>query len=177
MQISTGTLKGKLLCYPKKNIRPTTGLIRTAIFNIIGNRILHATVADFFCGAGGFGIEALSRGAELVYFFEKSNQVIKFLKNNLKGLKSVKVIRGDVLRKINTLKNIKFDIILADPPYLKNLINSFIERVIIRQIITRDGIIILQHHKKEEINIPAEYYLDKQKKYGDTLLSIIRRKV
>lgn len=171
-----GTLKGKILKYPKSGIRPSSELIRAAIFNIIGDQTVNSNVADFFCGAGGLGIEALSRGAEIVYFFEKSNQVIKFLKNNLKGLKGVKVIRGDVLRKINTLKNIKFDIIIADPPYLKSLINSFIERVISRQIITRDGIIILQHHKKEEINIPAEYYLDKQKKYGDTLLSIIRRK-
>jgi 16S rRNA (guanine966-N2)-methyltransferase len=175
VRVLAGALKGKVLHYPKTGIKPTTELTRAAIFNIISDLIIKARVADFFCGAGALGIEALSRGAKLVYFFEKSNRVLKFLKQNLQDLEEqTMVIKGDAFKKISALSDLKFDIILADPPYLKGFVRQFIERI--AKNLSRDGLIVVQHHKKEEINVPKEFYLIQQKRYGDTVLSIIRRK-
>jgi 16S rRNA (guanine966-N2)-methyltransferase len=174
--ILAGVLKGKLLRYPRTSIRPTTELIRAAIFNMLGNQIVHARVGDFFCGGGGLGIEALSRGAQEVYFFESSPLVLNYLKGNLSGLKGVEVIRGDVLKKIKTIKKQQFEIILVDPPYLKGLINQFIDTLIHQNVLAKDGIIVLQHHKKEEINLPKELFIEKQRRHGETVITIIRRK-
>lgn len=176
MRILAGSLKGKLLRYPITRIRPTTEMIRAAIFNIIGDRIINARVVDFFCGAGALGIEALSRGAKVVYFFEKSQATLSYLKNNLAGLSGVTVVRGDVLKRIKIIKNKQFEIIITDPPYLKGLINLFINCVILNNILAKNGLIVLQHHKKEEINLPEELFISQQKRHGDTLITIIRRK-
>ena len=165
-----------MLCYPKTGIRPTTELIRSALFNMVGDRIINATVADFFCGAGSLGIEALSRGAKMVYFFEKSNIALRFLKENLKSLAETKIIRGDVLQKIKAIKDTEFDIMIADPPYLKGLINNFIERVSQKKLLAKDGLLILQHHKKETFDLPTEYYIAQQKRHGETFITVIRRK-
>ena len=175
MRILAGTLKGKILKYPKSGIRPSSELIRAAIFNIIGDRIVNANVADFFCGAGALGIEAISREAKLVYFFEISKLVLKFLKENLKGLNDVKVIQGNVFKKINNIKDTKFDIIIADPPYQKNFVILFIQLILEKQILSQYGLIILQHHKKEQISLPENLYITQQKRHGETLITIIRR--
>ena len=176
VRVLAGALKGKLLRYPRTSIRPTTEMIRAAIFNIIGDQIKQAKVADFFCGAGGLGIEALSRRAQEVYFFEKSPIILKYLKENLAGLSGVTIIRGDVLKKIKTIKDKQFKVIIADPPYLKDLMDRFIDNVIRNGILAKDGFIVLQHHKKEEINLPKELFIEKQKRHGETIITIIRRK-
>lgn len=174
VRVLAGALKGKVFRYPKYRIRPTTESTRAAIFNMIGDSIIQARVADFFCGAGALGIEALSRGARSVWFFEKSIPAIKFLRKNLEGLNNVKIIRCDVLKQINKIKGIEFDIILADPPYLKGLVNPFLARIVQAKILSKQGLVILQHHKKEEIELPETYYFHQQKRYGDTMISIIK---
>jgi 16S rRNA (guanine966-N2)-methyltransferase len=176
VRILAGALKGKLLRYPRTSIRPTTEMIRASIFNILGDKIIQATVGDFFCGAGGLGIEALSRGAQEVYFFEKSPIVLKYLKENVAGLTGVNIIRGDVLKKIKTIKDKQFKVMIADPPYLKGLLNRFIDIIIGNEILAEDGFIVLQHHKKEEINLPKGLFIEKQKRHGETVITIIRRK-
>lgn len=176
MRILAGALKGRLLRYPRTSIRPTTEMIRAAIFNIIGDMIVKAKVGDFFCGAGGLGIEAISRGAHEVHFFEKSPLVLSYLKGNLTGLSEATIIRGDLLKKIKTIRGDKYKIILADPPYLKGLLNKFIDCIIHNELLAEDGLIALQHHRKEEINLPKELYIEKQKRHGETVITIIRRK-
>jgi 16S rRNA (guanine966-N2)-methyltransferase len=171
-----GTLKGKILRYPKTGIRPSSEMIRGAIFNIIGDRIISANVADFFCGAGALGIEALSRGAKSVYFFEKSKLAVKFLMANLRNLNGVKVIHGNVFKKIKTIKDTKFDIIIADPPYQKSMVDSFIQNIITNQILAQSGLIILQHHKKELATLSKDLSIVQQKRHGETLITMIRRK-
>ncbi|MEO0093862.1 MAG: 16S rRNA (guanine(966)-N(2))-methyltransferase RsmD [candidate division WOR-3 bacterium] len=174
MRILAGMLKGKLLRYPKNKIRPTTELIRGAIFNILAPKIIQARVADFFCGAGSLGIEALSRGAKLVYFFEKSKLALRYLRQNLGNLPGAFIVEGDGLNKIKTI-NQQFDIIIADPPYEKGLINQFIKKVVKSKILAPNGVIVLQYHKKEAIALPEGLIIVKQKRYGDNLISIIRR--
>lgn len=176
MRILTGILKGKPLAYPKTNIRPTTELIRAAIFNMIGEKIKEAKVADFFAGAGSLGIEAISRGAQLVYFFEKSRLALKYLRKNLANLDNGVVISGDCFKRIKSFKNGLFDIIIADPPYLKGLANKFINSTLRYGILATNGIIVLQHHKQEMIKLPETLYNVQQKRHGETVLTIIRRK-
>ena len=64
VRISGGTARGVPLTEPRGvRLRPTSGLVREAIFNILGERLSDARVLDLFAGTGALGIEALSRGA------------------------------------------------------------------------------------------------------------------
>ncbi|KAA0226890.1 16S rRNA (guanine(966)-N(2))-methyltransferase RsmD, partial [bacterium] len=71
LRISGGTAKGLPLAEPRGHrLRPTSGLVREAIFNILGDRVSGSAVLDLFAGTGALGIEALSRGAASAVFVE-----------------------------------------------------------------------------------------------------------
>ncbi len=67
-------------------MRPTSGKTRETLFNWLQFDIDGKTILDPFTGTGALGIEAISRGAEKVYFIEKNFKVYNILKSNLKIL-------------------------------------------------------------------------------------------
>ena len=66
LRVSGGEARGRRLKAPK-NIRPTQGIVKQAIFNIVASQIEDARVLDLFAGSGAIGIEPLSRGAASHY--------------------------------------------------------------------------------------------------------------
>jgi 16S rRNA (guanine966-N2)-methyltransferase len=64
VRISGGSARGVPLVEPRGvRLRPTSGLVREAIFNILADRVTGARVLDLYAGTGALGVEALSRGA------------------------------------------------------------------------------------------------------------------
>ena len=120
MRITGGTLARRNIKVPGKDVRPTTDMVREALFSIIAARLPDARVLDLFAGSGVIGLEACSRGAKKVCGVESERHVLKVLRTNIDTLKvdNYKVIVGDV---VSTLKRgftgDHFDIIFADPPY------------------------------------------------------------
>ncbi|MGH2634192.1 MAG: RsmD family RNA methyltransferase, partial [Tepidiformaceae bacterium] len=71
LRISGGSARGIPVTEPKGlRLRPTSGLVREALFNILGDLIEDATVLDLYAGTGAVGIEALSRGAAAATFID-----------------------------------------------------------------------------------------------------------
>ena len=100
LRVSGGEARGRRLKAPK-NIRPTQGVVKQAIFNMVGPRIEGANVLDLFAGSGALGIEALSRGAAQVTFVDQQPRGLAILRQNLDALgfkERSRVIRGDVVR-------------------------------------------------------------------------------
>lgn len=145
----------------RKRLRPTSSLVRTAIFNILGD-ISGKTFIDLFAGTGGVGLEAERRGAKVI-FVEKDHRLMRDIQAKTGG----KVVKADSLRFLKTLKE-KADIIFADPPYsfrdYRKLISLCLERL------SPDGIFILEHDRRKE------FACDQRKEYGDTAISIWRAK-
>lgn len=169
MRVIAGIAKGKRLKAPKgSSVRPTLDKVKGAIFNILGNRIIEAMVLDLFSGSGALGIEALSRGASSCVFVDTQ---IKCIKDNLisTGLNG-RVIRGNVERVIKQLakENLRFDIVLADPPYGKELARNILSWLQISGILTNSGLIVVEHSKRELI----EKEKVREKRYGDTVVSV-----
>ena len=74
MRITGGAARGIPLRAPKgSQTRPATDRMREAIFSRLGHRVSQARVADLYAGTGSYGLEALSRGATQVHFFEKKS--------------------------------------------------------------------------------------------------------
>src|SRR5579859_6070490 len=73
------------------DIRPTSDRLRETLFNVLtaGNPdALQGSVwVDLFAGTGAVGIEALSRGATMVYFVEHSRRAAEMIRQNLASLK------------------------------------------------------------------------------------------
>ncbi len=177
MRILAGSFKGKTLFYPRnKKMRPTQGLVRAAVFNILGAMISGARVGDFFSGAGSLGIEALSRGARSVVFVDNDPEALRFLKRNLDALSvSAEIRRGDVVRIIPNLSGEQLDIVLLDPPYDTGLAQAAVEKLAESGRIAADGVIVVEHSRRESISPCPGLALDKKRVYGDTIVSILRR--
>ena len=80
LKIIAGLYHGrKLLKFNDKNIKPSKNIVRNAIFNILNKNICNAKVLDLFAGSGAIGIEAISRGANFVYFVDKNINAIKIM--------------------------------------------------------------------------------------------------
>jgi len=124
MRIIAGQHKGRSILSPKGTAtRPMTGRVKTALFNILGDLVLDAVVADLFCGTGNLGLEALSRGAGFCYFADRDGLAIARLKRNIQSMDLVRrshVWRGDVVALLaGWLEDVPqpIDLAFVDPPY------------------------------------------------------------
>jgi 16S rRNA (guanine(966)-N(2))-methyltransferase RsmD len=144
----------------KQKLRPTSELVKTALFNMLGD-IEGLSFLDLFAGTGQIGLEAESRGAHVV-FVEKNRKLAESIRAKTGG----KVFVSDALKFLSSWDE-QFDIIFADPPYAYEFYDKLIELCIKR--LKRGGIFVLEHGKK--LNLPC----DKRKVYGDTVLSIWRK--
>lgn len=177
MRIISGEHKGRRLTGGKKTkIRPTSDRVKESIFNVLREEVVGRRILDLFAGVGSIGMEALSRGAESVTFVDASFQSINILKKNLKNLSlenKSKVLRADGLKALRKLKQ-RFHIIFADPPYLKGFAQKIVHSTARSDVLESNGILVLEHHKKETFSSPEEKLsLLKQKKFGDTVISFL----
>jgi 16S rRNA (guanine966-N2)-methyltransferase len=181
LRIIAGIYKGRKLevKLPKKDTRkqkgelgyrPTTDFLREALFNIIGDDIKDKDFLDVFAGSGAVGIEALSRGARSVTFIESDFENIRVIKKNLAQLNA----QGDVIKSdaVGFLKRApySYDIIFIDPPYFKNLENPCIKEALSSGVLKKDGIIILQHHIR--VDLETEPY--EKRRYKPNALSFYK---
>ncbi|MCX5707422.1 MAG: 16S rRNA (guanine(966)-N(2))-methyltransferase RsmD [Candidatus Omnitrophica bacterium] len=180
MRIITGFYKSRLLKTPK-GIRPTEDRVRKALFDILGD-VSGLTFLELFAGSGSVGLEALSQGAQEVFFVEHLRQAGLALEENIKSLgcqDRVKVICQDAFRAIENIrqKGRKFDLIFADPPYYQGLAEKILQTLGECDILHKSGYIIIQHFKKDFLAEKAgNLALWRQEQYGDSLLSFYSRK-
>ena len=84
MRIITGEFRGRKIEAPRgMDVRPTSDMIKEAMFNVLMNHVSGAVCVDLFAGTGNLGLEAISRGAEKCYFCDNSRESIKFIKMNI----------------------------------------------------------------------------------------------
>ena len=177
MRIISGSFKGKKILLPKDKLtRPLKDLTKESIFNILKHSKLlnieleNSNILDLFSGVGSFGLECLSRGAKNVTFLESYTEVLNILKKNIDNLNQqdqTKVIEKDIFSK-NTLEllNEKFDIIFMDPPYKEKKLSFLLNTITALKLLKTGGIIIIHRHKKEEDDLPKEFKIILEKKYG-----------
>ncbi len=178
MRIIGGAFKGKKLFLPNnKKTRPLKDLVKESIFNLINHsnkiniKIENSFILDLFSGSGSFGIECLSRGAKKVVFLENSFEVMNILKKNLKFLKTLKnyeIITNDCFNflKSNRRDKYKFDIIFIDPPYKELRINEIIEKIIEKNLINQNGMIVIHRHKKDTLTLTKKIKVFEERYYG-----------
>jgi 16S rRNA (guanine966-N2)-methyltransferase len=100
-RITGGEWRGRQITTPRGlAVRPTRGMVRQALFNILGDGIRGAGVVDLYAGAGSVGFEALSRGASHVTFVDRNGgslQLIATTAERFSCRDRVDLVRADVL--------------------------------------------------------------------------------
>jgi 16S rRNA (guanine966-N2)-methyltransferase len=154
MRVIAGKYKSRRLVAPEGvQTRPTSDRLRETLFNVVAPRIEGSVWLDLFAGSGAVGIEALSRGAQRVYFVESSTAAARVIRNNLHTLeisKEAEILERDALaalRLLNT-QSVAYDFIFLDPPYRKmddyEQVLNFISQ---SRLLSSGGKVIAEHDK------------------------------
>jgi 16S rRNA (guanine(966)-N(2))-methyltransferase RsmD len=129
MRVIAGKFRSRTLMAPRGlDTRPTSDRLRETLFNVLAPKIEGAVFLDLYAGSGAVGIEAISRGAEQVFFVEDSRTALAALHKNLSSLRideknaGVETAKSAVFLKnmaSGRYKNVSsaFDIVFLDPPY------------------------------------------------------------
>ncbi len=160
-------------------IRPTIDRVREAIFNLIAAEVSGSTVLDLFAGTGAMGLEALSRGASVAVFVDQSVDAIRLIRENIalcNAGPNSRVYKEPVSSAIRRLgsSNERFNLIFMDPPYGK----GYIERILpaLDDVAEEDSLVIAEHHIKEPSpDTSGAWRKNRERKYGNTLVSIYNR--
>lgn len=189
MHIIAGSARGRRILTTSKNmmVKPISGRMRQSLFDILRPIVTGSYFLDLFAGTGAVGLEALSRGASKIAFVEKDPKCLKVIKNNLIHFKwedKAAVLRGDVLNSLSWVSyraNVeKFEIIFLGPPYRKEdntplaYTTPVLENIAQARLLAPKGLVIAQHHKKEEVATPKGLKRFRLMKYGDTIMSFYR---
>ena len=145
MRVISGTAKGRKLEAPRGlNTRPTTDMVKEAIFSSIQFSVPGAKILDLFSGSGRMGIECLSRGAVSGVFVDSDLKSIDVIKRNLKNCSLFEKSRVVNMQAESFLAACKdeFDIVFLDPPYNKGILDKIIEKVY--QNLSEGGIIMAE---------------------------------
>lgn len=172
MRIISGKYRSLVLAeFKGEDIRPTADRVKESLFNIIAQSVPSARALDLFCGSGGLGLECISRGADFVHFNDISADSLKVLKKNLSRIKeqNYKITNQNFSDCLATLSG-KFDLIFLDPPYRLEAGREALKIVAARNLLSEDGIAVLERDRAFEGEIDGLKLYD-ERKYGKTYLS------
>tara|TARA_B100001250_G_scaffold182965_1_gene157468 strand:- start:991 stop:1572 length:582 start_codon:yes stop_codon:yes gene_type:complete len=179
MRIIAGYLKGRKILDPiDKSTRPLKDMVRESIFNIIEHSKItdcpitkDTNVLDLYSGIGSFGLECISRGVKQVYFFEKYIPTLNILKKNIQTLEcedKCQIFEKDIenIEEVLKIKNIKFNLVFLDPPFLNKNINIIIDKIYDMKILSDNALIIIHRNKNTEEKYSKRLEELKVEKYG-----------
>lgn len=123
LQVTDGKFFGKYLQTSQSpKTRTTSRRIREVMFRILQRRVRAGRFLDLCAGAGTIGIEAISRGALIGTFVERSAKMCGFIKKNLTAF-NIKEGHGEIfeIEVVPFLKRMekrrrKWDVVFFDPP-------------------------------------------------------------
>ena len=166
MKVTSGIRKGAvLLASPDLSVRPTTDKVKQSVFNMIQFEVPGKTVLDLFAGSGAMGIEALSRGAKHCTFVDINPEFTKKNITKLRFEEPTDIIRGDYLDFLGKC-NKQFDLVFLDPPYEKKMIDSALKMLVGNNLLAEGAIIVWECDEKEEITVPENIEIMKERTFG-----------
>ena len=179
MRIISGIAKGKKIILPvNKKTRPLKDMVRESIFNILKHSDLlkleleKCNILDLFSGVGSFGLEAISRGAKKVVFFENYKPAVNLLSKNIDILsfKNKTEICNKNIYADNCFKDLKnkFNIVFLDPPFKEKNINLILENLSNSKLFNSETLIIIHRHKKTLDSLDKTLKIKKEKIYGSS---------
>ena len=178
--MTAGTSRGRLIKTPPgRSTRPTTSLVREALFNIIGDSIRGARVLDLFAGAGTLGIEALSRGAASATFVECDRACANIVAENLAATGFAQ--QGDVVSAdaIGWLKAragdvASYNLLLLDPPYRDAETLTAALEAVDRAPLRDQALLVVEHHRSQPMPPLQRLTQVRERDYGTTRLTFFR---
>ena len=185
MRITGGNSSGRILKVPNGlDVRPTPDLVKQAVFNSLGGRVVGARVLELFAGTGALSLECLSRGAARAVCVEKAERHARAIRHNQAAVSAgpdvLEVRVQDVFVALAQLAAAarQFDLVLADPPYgeknvghrSRSLAQRLLDDPCLPQVLVAGGLFVLGHTKRDTLEIPPAWQEIKMLKHGDSIM-------
>jgi 16S rRNA (guanine966-N2)-methyltransferase len=177
MRINGGTARGMTLKVPLKcQIRPTTDMVRGAIFSILaslgGN---WSRCLDLYAGTGALGIESLSRDASWVDFIDQEPRCCAIIKQNLEkaGFAQKAHVYCRSVSKALAFLHGSYDVIFMDPPYSDTNIGEILMKLDGSNYVDNSSLIVIPHATRSQLaDTYGRLHRIKERRHGDTCISI-----
>jgi len=101
-----GQYKGRSIEIPNLGTtRSSKSVLRESLFNTLQFDIMDKNFVEVFAGSGSIGLEAMSRGANAVFFIEKNRTAYNLLQSNIRtlGITQATALYGDSFEKFDTI--------------------------------------------------------------------------
>ena len=177
IRITGGTHRGRRLRSERgAGLRPTSELVRGAIFSILGPEAVEgARVLDLYAGTGALAIEALSRGAAWADLVEVNAGRARRIRDSLAQFSLAeigRVYQARTQRALDTLPS-RYDLVFADPPYDMDVWEPLMERLGKGDLVKEKGLVVVEHrHGKALEERYGTLTSVSVRRYGDTAVSI-----
>ena len=178
MRIVGGRFRGRRLIAPRdQSIRPTSDRAREALFNMLEHGeppVRGAHFLDLFAGTGAVGLEACSRGAAEVVLVENAPAALALIQANLAALgrpAGVRPMAVDATR-LGPAPG-RFDIVFIDPPYGSGLASPALG-ALGRGWLAEDARVVVEFAVREDLDLPAGYEIERDRRYGAARLVVLR---
>jgi 16S rRNA (guanine966-N2)-methyltransferase len=183
LRVIAGKYRSRRLTAPAgTQTRPTSDRLRETLFNVVAPTVPSSVWLDLFAGTGAIGIEAISRGARMVYFVESSKRAVRTIHDNLSSLgieEGFDLLECAVPAALRLLDSqvATCDFCYLDPPYRKmadyEQVLGFLSH---SRVLNPKGLVIAEHDKRFD---PGEAFgsLRRQRtlRQGDSVLSFYGR--
>ena len=180
MRVIAGSARGRRLKSPPSGTRPTSDLLRGAVFDVLdAHGADYTSVLDLYAGSGALGIEALSRGDGRCDFVESGRAACAVIRDNLKllGFEERAVVHPLDARRAAGLLQGPYTLVLADPPYDDEGVLPVLREIALSSLVAADTVLVLEHRSAGR---PAEEMgslsLIKTRSHGGSAFSVYARR-
>ena len=135
------------------DVRPTTDRLRETLFNVLAPAVEDSVWLDLYAGTGAVGIEALSRGARMLYFVEGSRKAAAVIRQNLRLLQieeGYEVLEREAEPALRLLdsRGVSCDVCFLDPPYHKERDYARVLDFVAQSRLLKPASIVVAEHEK-----------------------------
>ena len=182
MRVIAGARKGlHLMSLKGPDTRPTSDMVKESLFNRIGPYFDGGIVVELFGGSGALSLEALSRGAEEAFIFEKNRKACDVIRSNVEKCHYNEIVHIQQVDARNALKVLqkkdkKIDLLFLDPPYAEKGLYELAQAFVDEGCLSDKAIIVCEHDK--ETKLPEAYGLFEKincSYYGSIAISIYEK--
>ena len=181
MRILAGKYKGRNFYMPA-GIRPTQSIVRGAVFDILGHDLEDMSFLELYAGSGAMSMEAISRGAESVVMVEHDPKNVKVIRENCELLgidlgASYRISQGDAMATIKQFsrKGERFNVVFFDPPYGLKLAKKTLKVLGSNDILHPLSFVVAQYDHSDLLEIPENFKIVTERRYGSSYLTILQR--
>ncbi len=182
LRVIAGLYRSRKLAAPAgETTRPTSDRLRETLFNVVAPQVADSVWIDLFAGSGAVGIEALSRGARMVYFVEEDRRAARVIRENLRSLgiaDGFEVQEREATQSLRLLDGaaVACNFCFLDPPYSQyRAYEQALGFLSQSQLIAPNGIVIAEHDKHFDLEDRYGALIRYRRlQQGDAVLSFYR---